>query len=527
MDAALRFKVASEPWEFEAIARMNHRTFAEEIPQHHARPDGLLVDKFHAENTYLIALKGTELAGMLCVRARRPFSLDAKLPDLDRHLPPGRSACEIRLLSIAPEHRGGAIFHGLLTRMGRFCLDEGHDLALISGTVRQLKLYRHVGFEPFGPLVGDAEAQYQPMYLTRETFQERFPGLAPTLNLSPGPVHIAPEIRRALARPPVSSRSEGFHAVLDDCRARLCRLSGMPHAQILVGSGTLANDVVGAQLSLEPGRGLVLSNGEFGDRLIDHAQRFRLDCETHARPWGEALDLEAVARKLDAMPEASWVWAVHSETSTGFLNNLEGLKALCRTRGLKLALDCMSSLGVVPLDLSGVAWATCSSGKALGSFPGLAVVLHREAPATVGRLPRYLDLGTWQANDGVPFTHSSNLVMALATALDRFDGEGPFARLAALGAALREGLEARGFRVLAPRIHAHPCVFTLEVPEGLESEELGHAFEEAGILVSYASGYLQRKRWFQLCVLVPFPEERLEGLLAAVEAICRPALVEA
>ena len=48
------------------------------------------------------------------------------------------------------------------------------------------------------------------------------------------------------------------------------------HVQILMGSGTLANDAVGAQLSLEKKPGLVLSNGEFGERLIDQARRFGL-----------------------------------------------------------------------------------------------------------------------------------------------------------------------------------------------------------------------------------------------------------
>ncbi len=59
----LIFKFASEDWEFEAIHRLNYKTFVEEIPQHHASPAHRLVDKFHAENTYLICLAGKKLAG--------------------------------------------------------------------------------------------------------------------------------------------------------------------------------------------------------------------------------------------------------------------------------------------------------------------------------------------------------------------------------------------------------------------------------------------------------------------------------
>ena len=41
------------------------------------------MDKFHAENTYLICLANQKLVGMLAARGNRPFSLDQKLPELD------------------------------------------------------------------------------------------------------------------------------------------------------------------------------------------------------------------------------------------------------------------------------------------------------------------------------------------------------------------------------------------------------------------------------------------------------------
>src|SRR5262245_3547732 len=91
--APLVFKFASEDWEFEAIHRLNYKTFVEEIPQHEKSPAERLVDKFHAENTYLICLSGRKLAGMLAVRGNRPFSLDQKLEKLDSYLPPGRKIC--------------------------------------------------------------------------------------------------------------------------------------------------------------------------------------------------------------------------------------------------------------------------------------------------------------------------------------------------------------------------------------------------------------------------------------------------
>ena len=74
----LQFKIASEDWEIELIHHLNYKTFVKEIPQHEPPQDGRLVDKFHAENTYVICLCGQQLAGMLALRARRWYSLKTR-----------------------------------------------------------------------------------------------------------------------------------------------------------------------------------------------------------------------------------------------------------------------------------------------------------------------------------------------------------------------------------------------------------------------------------------------------------------
>ena len=68
---AIRFKIASEASEIEQVHRLNHATFAEEIPQHPRSADGLLVDRFHDENTYVIALDGDRRLGEVTVHVDR------------------------------------------------------------------------------------------------------------------------------------------------------------------------------------------------------------------------------------------------------------------------------------------------------------------------------------------------------------------------------------------------------------------------------------------------------------------------
>jgi aspartate aminotransferase-like enzyme len=523
-----RFKVATEEWEFERIHELNYRTFVEEIPQHQPSATRRLVDKFHAENTYLICVCGDELVGMLAARGNRPFSLDSKLPNLDAHLPAGRAMCELRLLAVERKFRAGQVFPGLMALLWKHALEKGYDMAIISGTTRQLKLYRHLGFKPFGPLVGSGDAWFQPMVLAKEDFEpvadRLFNGNGngheprSKVNFLPGPVAIHPDVQRAFEATPESHRGDDFIATFQAVKLQLCALTGASRVQVLLGSGTLGNDTVAAQLSLEGTPGLVLANGEFGARLVDHARRWRLEFKALEFPWGQPLDLREVAAALDGEPHPRWLWCVHGETSTGIRNDLEALERLCSARGVKLAADCISTLGTSPVNLRGVWLATSASGKGLAAYPGLSLVFHHhELSPALDRLPRYLDLGMYAATAGVPFTQSSNLVHALHAAVRRVDWPRRLSELASRSAVLRARLRKLGFNILAAEEHAAPAVITLVLPEGTDSGEVSRKLEKAGYLLSAHSEYLRRRNWLQICLMGECRQEDVDLLLTRLQ----------
>jgi hypothetical protein len=111
---------------------------------------------------------------MVCVRDRRPFSVDEKIGRFVDHLPDSVAQpthpCETRLLAIEPGHRRARIILGLLSEIARIAIERGFDFAIILGRVANVSLYRALGFRPFGPLTGTAEAPYQPMYASVEDF---------------------------------------------------------------------------------------------------------------------------------------------------------------------------------------------------------------------------------------------------------------------------------------------------------------------------------------------------------------------
>jgi len=157
-------------------------------------------------------------------------------------------------------------------------------------------------------------------------------------------------------------------------------------------------------------------------------------------------------------------------------------------------------------------------------MPGLALVFHAHPPAPRLDLPRYLDLGFWANSEGVPFTHSSNLVGALDFAVAEIErlpagrcGDG------SLAAWLRSELRASGFTLKAEEPHASPIIITIVLPQTVRAGEVGAALEQRGFLLSHRSGYLNARNWIQISLMTSPPREALAELVGHFRDLAAPA----
>ena len=211
---------------------------------------------------------------------------------------------------------------------------------------------------------------------------------------------------------------------------------------------------------------------------MDHATRFGLLFDTLKFPWGQAFDLEVVQQFLMRSPAIGWLWCVHSETSTGMLNPLPALQTLCAKRGVKVCADCISSIGLVPVNLEQIYLASGASGKGLAAYPGLSMVYYNHSITSSTTLPRYLDLGWYAEHQGIAFTHSSNLVQALDAAVKQNDWERKFAEVAEVSIRLRSRLRELGFRLLATSAEAMPGVVTIVLLPEQNSSDFGQKLQK-------------------------------------------------
>ncbi len=323
------------------------------------------------------------------------------------------------------------------------------------------------------------------------------------VNLSTGPVNISREVYAALAAPTMSHRSPYFRQLMDDTVHALCSLLSVQYTFIMNGSGTLANEVMLQQIKTLGNKGLILSNGEFGSRLMQQATRIGIPFATHTLKWGQHFDLNEIKLRLVA-GDIHWILFCHCETSTGILNDLQGITALCEQYRIKCFTDCMSSVGTVELNLSKVTMATASSGKGLGAFPGLALLFSNIAPLVNNEIPTYLDLANHALKNNIPFTISSNLMNALYTAIVQKQTQEQIDMI--------HHYSRKYYDVMQPLIpfSDQPSkVLTVVLPENKKQDFVDY-IQTKNIILSHESEYLIRRNWVQLAVLGHYQEKQLQ-----------------
>ena len=332
------------------------------------------------------------------------------------------------------------------------------------------------------------------------------------VNLSTGPIGITRQVQEALQEPPISHRSIDFRNLYEETTRLLSKSFRVRETNLLNGSGTLANDVMLQEVKCVQGKGLILSNGEFGDRLTMQALRNGLEFMTYRMEWGKPFSWDAIETLL-IDHSVRWILCCHCETSTGMIIDVKRLTALAANHHCLCFIDCMSTIGTMPLDLSDVAMATASSGKGLASIPGLAVVMSNIEPTIKPACPIYLDLHHYKTSDGIPFTIPSNLLKALYISTRQKLQDEQYQLAAEYRKKIFKMLDDLS---LVPFSNKQTAVFTIVPPKSMLPQLINH-FRKCQLAISYESDYLKKRGWCQLATFGYYTEEQL---LQVSDALC-------
>ncbi len=303
--------------------------------------------------------------------------------------------------------------------------------------------------------------------------------------LGPGPSNVHPRVLSALATPCVGHLDPAFLEVMNRTIELLRYVFQTANRLVMPISGTGSAGMEAALVNfIEPGDTVVVGvNGLFGERMCDIVGRAGGQLVRVDAPWGEPLDPADFEKALAAHPEAKALAVVHAETSTGVLQPLEPLAALCRERGTLFIVDTVTSLGGVPVEVDAWGLDVVYSGtqKCLSCPPGLAPLTASDRAVEVLQARKtkvqswYLDLpmlvSYWGKERFYHHTAPVNMVFALYEALRLVAEEGleaRFARHRLNGEALLAGTRALRLEPFAREGFRIPMLLSVKVPPDVD-----------------------------------------------------------
>jgi len=324
------------------------------------------------------------------------------------------------------------------------------------------------------------------------------------LLFTPGPVNVAASLRHAISKEDICHREPDFDGLMRSIENKLISLFQIRNraryrAVVITGSGTAANEAI---LSSVVGNGaiLILSNGEFGERL--HKTSLIHNRRTHLieMPWGMPFDMAQIATYLTAH-KIDVVAMAHHETCSGMLNPLARIGALAKAHGALFVVDGVSSVGaeVIDMEANNIAFVSSSSSKAIGSYPGLSFVVGRKKQfkrlKEYAAKTTYLNLATFYAflknHSQTPNTPAVPLFFALEQALTNILREGVMKRYACIKARadmLRVGMRRLNLEFLIDEGDMCSILTTVRVPPSISVRDLRDRLREKSIIIYEGKG---------------------------------------
>ena len=341
------------------------------------------------------------------------------------------------------------------------------------------------------------------------------PEIPERLLLGPGPSNAHPRVLEAMARPLLGHLDPAFLAIVEEVKAALRRLFGTTNEMTLPLSATGSAGMEACLVNLlERGDPVVVGvAGVFGERMCEVAHRAGANVHRVETEWGTPLPEDAMCEAIEQTgPRA--VAFVHAETSTGVCQPVEPIARAAREAGAFVILDCVTSLGGLPLAID--AWGvdavysgtqkclSCPPGLSPASFGPRAVerVAERHTPVQSWYLDLSLLAGYYGSDRVYHHTAPISAIYALAEALRIVEEEGMAAREKRhreASARLLAGLSHLGFEPLVDEAHRLPQLNTVRLPVRVvadgEAALRGRLLRSYGIEVGGGLGALSGKIW--------------------------------
>ena len=299
--------------------------------------------------------------------------------------------------------------------------------------------------------------------------------------LTPGPLTTTETVKQEMMFDHCTW-DDDYKQITQQIRRELLRLAGVSEEEytsvLMQGSGSFGvesvlTSVIGAEDKL-----LILSNGAYGERMEDIARHAGLAYSTYHEEYSRTPDARLVRSLLENDSDITHVAMVHSETTTGILNDIASVCAVVKEAGRTMIVDAMSSFaGVeIPVQELGIDFIISSANKCIQGVPGFSFIICRrdkleasEGKASSLALDLYDQWKTMEKDGKWRFTSPTHTVLAFARALKELEAEGGIparsARYTRNNRLLIGKMEELGLRSYIDREHQGPIITTFCYPK--------------------------------------------------------------
>ena len=275
----------------------------------------------------------------------------------------------------------------------------------------------------------------------------------------------------------------------DDCKKitleirkkilKLAHVSEDEYTVVLMqGSGTFGVESVITSAVGQNEKLLIAANGSYGLRMADIAGHAKIAHQIYEVNYDEIPDAETIRQILQENPDITHVSMVHSETTSGILNDIASVTKAVKDEGRIMIVDAMSSFGGVDIRVGelGIDFLISSANKCIQGVPGFSFIICRKsALETCKGKARSLSLDLydqWETmnKDGKwRFTSPTHVVLAFAKALDEMEEEGGIParcrRYTENKDLLIKNLKEMGFTTYVKEKNQGPIITTFFYPE--------------------------------------------------------------
>jgi|SRR2546425_1746504 len=300
-------------------------------------------------------------------------------------------------------------------------------------------------------------------------FRRHFPVVSRYVYLNTAAVGPVSDLARDAAIAAIAEQADHgskifgqYETALERARAKSARLIGAEPGEIAFVRNTVeALSVVASGLAWRAGDNVVASALEFSGNAYPWLNLERISVACRFVPSSDgAVDVDALIGATDERTRVLTVSFV--QFSNGFRADVDKLGAFCRSRGIRLMVDGIQGVGVVPLDVhdASIDFLACGAHKWLCAPAGSGFLYVRRE-----RLP---EIALTEIGHGSVVSVPGSFTdyrFTLRPDARRFEsGISSYANVVGLDAAL-DLIEQVG----VPRIRAHICGLTARLVEGLRA----------------------------------------------------------